>query len=1006
LSPEFFSLRSVNWGDGIVDGRRRGQRMGTMTGLILALSVSALILYPVVRRVGRHGFLIAALLSAAAFVVLACFGPRILAGEVFREHLAWIPQFGLDFTLHLDTTSWIFALLVTGAGALILWYCHSYFEEGEDGLARFASSFLGFAASMLGLVLADNVFLLFVFWEATTIFSFLLIGHSPRQRTSRAAALQALIVTSFGGLAMLVGLVLLAEAAGSPDLTRIIAAASAGTMQEGPLLVLAVYLVLVGALSKSAIFPFHFWLPGAMAAPTPVSAYLHAAAMVKAGVYLIARLGPGFGDIPGYRTVLVGLGAVTLIVGGIRALRQFDLKLIIAHSTVSQLGLLVMVFGLADPRAELVGLLLVLAHALAKAPLFLAVGVVDHAAGTRDLRVLSGLGRRLPALASLAAIAAASLSGIPPLLGFLAKEAALGDLIQGSAGDLTLSIALAFMIAGSALTVAYMVRFWWGAFATKKAIEPNESLFTPNLPHLLAPGVFALLLVAGGFLASVLDSVLRRAVGQSWGRSSDIAELPHLALWHGVTPALVTSALIIIAGLALAWATIRRARELPALPERYSASHVYWLITHALDVFSVRLTSLTQRGSLPFYLAVILSVVILAIVGAVLGGETSADSAWDALELSITPVQLGIGLCVVIAALFALRAHTRFQAVVLVGATGYGMAAFFALHGAPDLALTQAMVETVTLIAFVFVIRRLPQHIGVRGRPRRRLVRALIGVGVGATMGIVAMLAIGSRVAAPISLELPELAITGGHGSNVVNVMLVDIRGWDTLGELSVILAAATGVASLVFVSTRVDQTPKLPRRVARLRVNELIRQVQDPDDPRMRRTWLLAGKNLDPSRRSILLEVVVRLCFHPLILFSFYLLLTGHNTPGGGFTAGLVAGLALVARYLTGGREELGATVPIDAGRILGTGLALASAVAILPLFWGEPALSSTWIDVDLGPLGTLPLVTSTLFDVGVYLVVFGLILDVLRSLGAEIDLQESEDDAADRETVGEARS
>lgn len=960
--------------------------MGTLAALLLALSVSALLIYPIIRRFRRGGFLVAAIAPAAAFAVLLPLGR---SQTLVVESASWLPQLGLELTLRMDQISWLFALLVTGAGALVLVYCRDYFDDGEEGLARFGSVFLGFTASMLGLVLADNVYLLFVFWEATTVFSFLLIAHAFRQRTSRASALQALMVTTAGGLVMLVGLVILATIGGTPNLSELLASPPTGVLAD-----ISVLLVLVGALSKSAIFPFHFWLPGAMAAPTPVSAYLHAAAMVKAGVYLIARLGTGFADVPGYREILVILGAITMLNGGIRALRQYDIKLIIAHGTVSQLGLLVMVLGVADVRVEFAGLALLFAHALAKAPLFLVVGIVDHGTGTRDLRKLSGLGRRAPVLATIAALASLSMMGFPPLIGFVAKESAFAELLAVGEDRPIAVLAFAVALLGSVLTVAYMLRFLWGAFATKRDVHACTIIHKDSPTTLIAPSVFVGLTLAGGLFAGGFDRLLQRAVPDSGAE--------HLGLWHGFTPALGASAIVFVAGGLLALLTIRSRRTLRGVPERFSASHVYWLLTHWVDVLAVRLTALTQRGSLPFYLAVILTV-----MAGTLGGTMLLTGEWpETLTFATSPVQLPIAVVMIVAAVFAMRAHTRFQAVVLVGVTGYGMAAVFALHGAPDLALTQVLVETVTLIAFVLVIRRLPQRIGVRASPSRRWMRVIIGASVGLVIGGLAIVSIGARVADPISLLLPELAYEGGHGENVVNVMLVDIRGWDTLGELSVILAAATGVASLVFISTRVDTLPKLSRRDARNWVQEYISRVEDPNDPAERRTWLLAGRNLDPSRRSILLEVVVRLIFHALILLSFYLLLTGHNTPGGGFAAGLVAGLALVARYLTGGRAELGATVPVDAGRILGAGLALASTMALLPLFFGQAALASAWIDLDLGPLGTVPLVTSTLFDVGVYLVVFGLVLDVLRSLGAEVDKQEESDlETALHESAPEGR-
>ncbi|UOR03351.1 Na+/H+ antiporter subunit A [Leucobacter allii] len=954
-------------------------------GALLILALASVIAHPLARRLGRNVFWIFAALLALVFAGLLALAPAVLAGETRVESVAWVPQLELSLTFRLDPVALLFALLVTGAGALVLLYCTRYFEAGEAGVERFAAVFMGFATSMLGLVLADDVYLLFIFWEGTTVFSFLLIGHVTRLRTSTAAALQALMVTTLGGLAMLVGLVLLAQSAGSSLLSDIVASEPSGAVG-----VTAVFLVLVGALSKSAIFPFHFWLPGAMAAPTPVSAYLHAAAMVKAGIYLIARITPAFGDVPGYRETLVVLGAITMLNGGIRALRQFDIKLIVAHGTVSQLGLLVMVFGVGDPRASFAGFALLFAHALAKAPLFLGVGIIDHSTGTRDLRKLSGLGRRMPVLAWVTVLAAASMAGLPPFFGFVAKESMFTELIEVGHAHPIAILALVVAIAGSILTVGYMGRFLWGAFASKRGVADTAIQHAPGWSIIVAPAVFSLAVLAAGLAAPWADGVLQTLVPEQSTEAGTAAE--HLALWHGVTPALLSSVAVLLVGALLAKLLSRTILLLPPPAERWSGSHAYWVVTQFVDLVAVKLTSITQRGSLPFYLAVILIVLVAALGGSVVVGTLQGGAPlWPAdVVLASSPVQLPIAIVMIVAALFSLRARTRFQSVVLVGVTGYGMAAIFAMHGAPDLALTQALVETVTLIAFVLVIRRLPQRIGTRATPRKRWLRAGIGVGVGVVIGALAIIALGSRIAEPISLRLPELAYAGGHGANVVNVMLVDIRGWDTMGELSVILAAATGVASLVFVKTRVDHRPKLSRRDARVAAREQLLRVADPNDPARRVSWLLAGRHLDPARRSILLEVVVRLIFHGLIILSIYLLLTGHNSPGGGFAGGLVAGLALVARYLAGGRHELGATVPLDAGRILGTGLAIAVSMAFLPMLFGQSALASAWVDLDLGVFGSLPLVTSTLFDVGVYLVVFGLILDVLRSLGAEIDEHE----------------
>lgn len=956
--------------------------MGLLTITVSAFFVAPLVAYPLLRRFGPRAFLFPALVSAAAFIALLNAAIRVFRTGPIEEVHSWIPQLGVEIALRLDPLAAVMSLIVTGVGALVLWYCRRYFDEDEEGLGRFGGVFIAFAGAMLGLVLADDIYLLFVFWEATTVLSFLLIGQYGGRRTSRAAAMQALMVTTLGGLAMLVGCVLLAQNAGTSRFSAILAS---GAGEGGPLITVAVYLLIVGALSKSAIFPFHFWLPSAMAAPTPVSAYLHAAAMVKAGVFLVARLMPAYGELPFLRESLIILGGLTMIHGGMRAIRQFDLKLVLAYGTVSQLGFMIMVLGLGTESSQFVAFALLVAHALAKAPLFLIVGIIDHRTGTRDLRKISGLGGQTPLLAGLTAVACASMIGLPPLFGFVAKESLFGELFAMIAEGAPLAM-LVLVVAGigSVLTVAYSLRFFWGAFSRKPGVPSSGVVHRQHEDILLSPSILVVTVTALGLAASRIDPVFRALI------DPDASPAPeHLALWHGVTPALLSSALVIALGAVLFFASRGMEQRLPVWPERFTAARGYWNLTRGLDRGAAKLTGSLQRGSLPFYLSSILLVLVTTLTLLIANNRT-----WPSeLVFSTSAVQLPIAVVMIIAAVAALRARKRFQAVVLVGFTGYGMAALFALHGAPDLALTQGLVETVTLIAFVLVIRRLPATIGNTSRRRSRVFRALLGAGVGIGLSVVAVIALGARVAEPISLALPDLAISGGHGKNVVNVMLVDIRGWDTMGELSVIIAAATGVASLVFLSTRQDTLPRLTRRAAQTQVREHLLRVADPNDATERGTWLLAGRELEPGRRSIILEVVVRLVFHALLILSVYLLLTGHNTPGGGFAGGLVAGLALVARYLAGGRKELGATVMLDAGKILGAGLALATLTALVPLFFGQDALSSSWFDLDLGIFGQLSFVTSTLFDIGVYLVVIGLILDVLRSLGAQIDRDQEND-------------
>jgi multicomponent Na+:H+ antiporter subunit A len=734
--------------------------------------------------------------------------------------------------------------------------------------------------------------------------------------------------------------------------------------------------------------PFHFWLPAAMEAPTPVSAYLHAAAMVKAGVYLVARLAPGLADVPGWRPIVLGLGAATMVVGGYRALRQTDLKLLLAFGTVSQLGFLMVLVGAGSQELAAAGLVMILAHALFKATLFLTVGIVDHATGTRDLRQLSGLGRRLPVLGAISGLAALSMAGVPPLLGFVGKETAFAALIEGGLPDRTAAVVvLAVLVAGSALTAAYTLRFWWGAFARKPGLPdpaPAELAHRPGALFLTAPAVLAVAgLLAGP--AAVLLEPLVSAYADTLPLVADSAE--KLALWHGWQPALVLSAVSLLGGAALFAAR----RPVNQVQRRFavgaSADEGYWNVVQGLDRLAVLVTGTTQRGSLPAYLGTIL-VVVLALPGTLLITRAPWPDEW---RLWDTPLQALVGAVVLIAAAMALRIRQRLSVVLVVGVTGYGLAVLFALQGAPDLALTQFLVETLTLVTFVLVLRKLPKDISERHRPRERAVRGVIAVAVGVLMAGVGAVALASRTATPVSAAYPKEAYDFGGGKNIVNVTLVDIRAWDTLGEISLLVVAATGVASLVFLRRRTGG-------VDRLEAAELA-ETPSAAGRAPRRRWLAASATLPPERRSVVLEVITRVLFHTILVFSLYLLFSGHNEPGGGFAGGLVAGLALVLRYLAGGRYELGEAAPVDPGLLLGAGLLFAGGTGVAGLMLGAQVLQTAIVETTLPVLGHVKLVTSLFFDMGVYLIVVGLVLDVLRSLGAELDRQEDEDDPIEAE-------
>ncbi len=964
-----------------------------MLVLLGAFAIVPLLLPWLVHRIGARAFYIAAVLPLAALVQAVLQTPAVLSGETPFEAYDWIPALGIQLSMRMDTLAWVMTLIVTGVGALVMIYCRWYFGGKTEGLGQFSSVLLAFTGAMYGLVLTDDLVVLVMFWEITSVLSYLLIGYYHRRAASRRAALQALLVTTLGGLVMLIGVVLLVVDAGTSSISTILAEAP-----TGPVVDAALVLILVGALSKSAIFPFHFWLPGAMAAPTPVSAYLHAAAMVKAGIYLIARLAPIFAIAPTWRPIVVGLGVFTMLLGGVQSLRETDLKRILAFGTVSQLGLLTVVLGYGTRDAALAGLALLLSHALFKSALFLVVGVIDRQLSTRDINELSGVGRQAPTIAVFASIAVASMVGIIPTIGFAAKEGAIAALLHEAEGGAPWGIVAVVGVAlGSVLTAAYGVRFLWGAFWTKRdasgSAVPATEWPDPPIGFLASPVVLSGLTVVAGIVVPWLDRVFAVYADQAPAATPGVAapEHPaHLALWHGLEPALWISLASIAVGFGLFWIT--RAR-MPKRMMPFTASEAYNAALRGIARLSVVTTSATQRGSLPVYVGTIFVVLVAAEGTALIGGMGMWDIKIDGWQ---TPMQLVVAPIMIIAGLVAVRARKRYTGVVLVSVTGLGMVLLFATSGAPDLALTQILVETVTLVAFALVLRRIPSRMGEHNASVAPVARAVLAAGVGLTMACVALVATGSRVADPISDRFPELAYELGHGKNVVNVALVDLRGWDTMGELSVLILAATGVASLVFVTHRADTLSRfnaLPSGATRARrplveTSDGLKQRGDVSGSG-RTAWLVGGQRVRPENRSIMLEVIVRILFHTIIIVSLYVLFAGHNLPGGGFAGGLVAGMALVMRYVAGGRYELGAAAPADAGRLLGAGMTIAVACAIVPLFFGQPPLTSTYVEWDLPVLGEVEFVSSTLFDIGVYLVVIGLVLDVLRSLGAEVDRQ-----------------
>ena len=937
-----------------------------MLAVLLAHAAAAFVAPPCVRLLGRRGFYALALAPLGSLLwVIAHWND----GQVVR--IEWAPSIHLDVDLRLDSLACILSVLVLGIGTLILAYCASYFDDDDrQRLGIFAGYMVGFSGAMFGLVTSDNMVLMFTFWELTTVLSFLLVGHHAEQITGRRAALQALLVTAAGGLTMLVGLIMIGESCGSYRLSEVVHRADPHSWSTG----VAVVLILIGALSKSAIVPLHFWLPGAMAAPTPVSAYLHAAAMVKAGVYLVARLAPVFAVAAPWHPILLTLGLLSMILAGLRSLQVYDLKLVLAFGTVSQLGFMMVLVGIGTPDAALAGATMIVAHAMFKACLFMVVGVIDHSAGTRDMRRLSGLGRRAPVLCGTAILAALSMAGIPPLFGFVGKESALAAIMGASdlSGPVKIAETLGVVI-GSMFTVGYSIRFLWGAFGAKSGSgdpedvpEPENAWHRPSFAFVTPASMLALGSLAAALGAPWLDRLLR-----PYARTLPGPEPVHLALWHGWGQPLTLSMIAIACGLLLF--EIRDHIGESATPRLGNADRVYDATLRAMDQLSLRMTGATQRGSLPLNQALILITLIILPVAMLFASARSKVS----LRLWDSPWQLVIGGIMVMMALGATVMRNRLAAVLLVGVTGYGCGAIFALHGASDLALTQFLVETLTLVIFVLVLRKFPAEVPPAGAAKFKVRRAILAALVGATVSVLAAFAVAARDTDPIWHLIPSYAYEFGGGKNAVNVLLVDIRAWDTLGEISVLLVAATGVASLMFRSRRFGTLP---------RVADAPGYTPDPN----RSYWLTASPLVARRHRSMVLAMTTRLLFPTIMVLSAYFFFSGHNAPGGGFAGGLTAGLALVLRYLAGGRYELAEALPVDAGHLLGAGLALAAGTATGSLLLGAPPLSSAIIQVTVPLFGHVKLVTAMLFDLGVYLIVVGLVLDVLRSLGARLDTEE----------------
>ncbi|MBA8826864.1 multicomponent Na+:H+ antiporter subunit A [Saccharopolyspora lacisalsi] len=757
-----------------------------MLVLVLAHLLVAVALPFVAVRAMRLAFALAALPPAAALAwTLVHIGP-VLRGREVVETLAWAPRIDLEIALRLDPLALAMTLLVSGVGALVLLYSRYYFGRDSPDGKRSAPLLLAFAGVMLGLVLADDLITLYVFWELTTICSFLLVGQAGISRESRRSALQALLVTTLGGLVMLLGFIVLGESAGTYRVSELVA-----NPPRGAGVGVAAVLILVGAFTKSAQLPFHNWLPAAMVAPTPISAYLHAASMVKAGVFLVARLTPVFVGVTHWWVLTAVFGVTTMIVGGWRALHEYDLKKLLAYGTVSQLGFLMVLLGTGTRTAAVAGDSMLLAHGLFKAALFLVVGIVDHQAGTRDIRELSGLWKRLPWVAATATVAVVSMAGLPPAVGFLGKEAAFEAFLHGGLGSTVIEAGL---LLGSVFTVAYSARLLWGAFADKPRQTTTEAI-AAGAGLVLPAAVPAVAGIVLGVAYPITDD-LSSAYADTYGTGADPY---HLALWHGLNLPLLFSAIALAGGVALHAARERVTNLRARLPKPFTAQRAYERIMALLERTAVGVTGRIQVGSLPTYLGIIL-ITVLVVPGSVLLTRASLP---DAVPVWHRLLQIPLAVVILIAIAGVVRARRRLTAVVLVGVIGYGIGGLFIVDGGPDLALAQFLVETLTMVAFVFVLRRLPaRFVQSEPAPGLRVPKVVIAVAGGVFMAVAALLFSSARQAPPTaSRYYIAHAEEGAGATNVVNAIIVDFRALDTVGEIAVLAVAATGVASLVLAT-------------------------------------------------------------------------------------------------------------------------------------------------------------------------------------------------------------
>lgn len=892
--------------------------------------------------------------SLSSLTLLLMQAKEVFNGGTIIQTWTWLPQLGIDLSFRLDALGLLFCLLISGIGTLIYIYAY-YYLNPRNSLSKLYLLLMLFMASMLGISLSNNLILLLIFWELTSISSFLLVGYWSNYEAAQRGSRMALTITGMGGLAMLGGFILLGQMTGTYQIDQILTMKD--QIQSHSLFVPSLLLILTGAFTKSAQFPFHFWLPNAMAAPTPVSAYLHSATMVKAGIFLLARFTPIFVGAALYHNIVTFVGLFTLCMAAFFAIFKEDLKGLLAYSTISHLGLIVCLLGIGSPLAVAAAIFHIINHATFKAALFMLAGIIDHETGTRDLRKLSGIWQLLPFTATLTMITAASMAGVPLTNGFLSKEMFFTELLANLSGPVLIVSAILATLAGI-FAVAYSVRLVHGVFFDGPiGLEvPNQKAHEPPLGMRVPAILLAVLCILVGLLPALLVENIVNATARASTQMPDFIG-SHLALWHGFNLPLLMSVIALFGGIIFYFALAKGGRirdiDLDPLLGKFQGRVLFDLFLKHLLLNSRKFKRQTENGSLQSYLMwiVLFSGALLTIPFINQGLTTGTRELVHAPAIAIVLWLLLFSACWMMLWFH----HERIKAVLISGAVGLVVTLVFVTLSAPDLALTQITVDVVTTVLLLMSLSLLPQLTPYESSVSRRWRDALIAIGSGFGIGWISWLML-TRDHNSISWFFMQQSLPLGGGSNVVNVILVDFRGFDTFGEITVLGIAAIGALCLM-------------------------------DGMRAHGTTITQGLTYRFNPSPLMFRITASWVLPLALVVSLYIFLRGHNLPGGGFIAGLITSLALIIQYIALGQDQAEQMLKAKSGRLyeiwIGSGLTIAGLTGLGAWFWGRPFLTSAHIHIAPPLLGDIHLASAALFDVGVYVTVVGATMLMISVLG-----------------------